>query len=117
MNYQLLVAEDIPAAVKESAGLEEDLHQVDNLWGYLRGVKKTGTNSYDLDLFKVAKVIMTIPHSNAEERIFSLSNKNKTPSRSSLKLDGTIMTNKSLMLSGYPLLVFDTPMTFKYLIS
>ena len=34
---------------------------------------------------------MTIPHSNAgEERIFSLINKNKTPSRSSLKLDGTL---------------------------
>ena len=30
-NYQLLAAEDIPAAVKESAGLEEDLHQVDNI--------------------------------------------------------------------------------------
>ena len=34
---------------------------------------------------------MTIPHSNAgEERIFSLSNKNKTPSRSSLNLDGSL---------------------------
>ena len=32
-----------------------------------------------------------IPHSNAgEERIFSLINKNKTPSRSSLNLDGTL---------------------------
>ena len=39
-------------------------------------------------IFKVAEVIMTIPHSNAgEERIFSLIN--KTPS-SSLKLDGTL---------------------------
>ena len=34
---------------------------------------------------------MTIPHSNAgEERIFSLINKNKTPSRSSSRLDGTL---------------------------
>ena len=42
-------------------------------------------------LFQVAEVIMTIPHSNAgEERIFSLINKNKTPSRSSLGLDGTL---------------------------
>ena len=31
----------------------------------------------------------TIPHSNAE-RTFSLINKNKTPSRSSLHLDGTL---------------------------
>ena len=34
---------------------------------------------------------MTIPHSNAgEERIFSLINKNKTPSRSYLHLDDTL---------------------------
>ena len=34
---------------------------------------------------------MTIPHSNAgEERIFSLINKNKTPSRSSLQIEGTL---------------------------
>ena len=41
-------------------------------------------------LFKVAEAVMMIPHSNAgEERIFSLISKNKTPSRSSLKLDST----------------------------
>jgi hypothetical protein len=52
-------------------------------------VKKPGTNSLDL-LFHVAAV-MTIPHSNAgEERIFSLINKNKKPSRSSLELNGTL---------------------------
>ena len=34
---------------------------------------------------------MTIPHSNAgEERIFSLINKNNTPTRSSLQIDGTL---------------------------
>ena len=50
------------------------------------------TNECEFDLlFKVAEAVMTIPHSNAgEERIFSLINKNKTPSRSSLKLDGTL---------------------------
>ena len=57
LNYQLLLAGDIPTVVKD----------------------------------KVAEVVMTIPHSNAgEERIFSLINKNKTPSRSSLKLNGTL---------------------------
>ena len=45
---------------------------------------------FDL-IFKVAEAIMTICNSNAgEERIFSLINKNKTPSRSSLNLDGTL---------------------------
>ena len=34
---------------------------------------------------------MTIPHSNAQkERKFSLINKKKTPSRSSLKINGTL---------------------------
>ena len=55
-------------------------------------MKKPGTNSNKFDLlFKVAEVVMTIPHSNAaEERIFSLINKNKTPTRSSLNADGTL---------------------------
>ena len=72
VNYQLLAAEDIPSVVKESVGLEEkDPYPVDVLWGYLRGVKIPGTNCFAFDLlFKVAEVVMTIPHSNAgEERI------------------------------------------------
>lgn len=62
------------------------------LWSYLRNIKTPGCNEHEFDLlFKVAEVIMTIPHSNAgEERIFSFINKNKTPSRSSLSLDGTL---------------------------
>ena len=74
LNYQLLSAEDIPTSVKESVGLSaNDPHQVDVLWGYLKGVKKPGSSSYEFDLlFKVAEVVMTIPHSNAgEEQIFS----------------------------------------------
>lgn len=42
LNYQLLLAGDIPTVVKDSAGLSEnDPHQVDILWGYLRSVKKS----------------------------------------------------------------------------
>ena len=77
------IEEDIPTSVKESVGLEaEDPYRVDVLWTYLKDVKKPGTRESEFDLlFKVAEVIMTIPHSNAgEERIFSLINKNKTPS-------------------------------------
>ena len=75
LNYQMLLEEDIPAGVKELAKGEEDdpYHQVDILWGYLKGVKRPGTNKPGFDLlFQVAEVTMTIPHSNAgEERIFS----------------------------------------------
>ena len=54
-------------------------------------MKKPGTSELAFGLlFSVAEVVMSIPHSNAgEERIFSFINKNKTPSRSSLKLEGT----------------------------
>ena len=73
LNYQLLSAEDIPTSVKDSVGLSaNDPHHIDVLWGYLRGVKKTSSSSYEFDiLFKVGEVVMTIAHSNAvEERIF-----------------------------------------------
>ena len=65
---------------------------MDLFWGYLKTVKKSGTNILEFyNLFRVANAVLTIQHSNAgEERIFSLINKNKTPSRSSLSLDGTL---------------------------
>ena len=72
---------------------EENPHgRIDVLRGFLKGVKTPGTSSFEFNLlFKVAKAVMTIPHSNVqEERIFSLINKNKMPSRSSLKIDGTL---------------------------
>ena len=89
----MLISEDIPTTVKESAGLKpEDAHRINVFWGYLRGLKTPGTNACEFDLlFRVAEVIMTIPHSNAgEERIFSMIKKNKTPDRNSLRLDGTL---------------------------
>ena len=82
LTYQLLLEEDIPTSVKESVGLEpEDPFRVDVLWMYLKSIKKPGSREHEFDLlFRVAEAVMTIPHSNAgEERIFSLINKNKTP--------------------------------------
>ena len=92
INYQMLSSSDIPTTIKQSSNLrEEDPHRVDVLWGYLRGIKEPGSSQLMFGLlFRVAEV-MTIPHSNAgEERIFSFINKNKTPSRSSLQLEGTL---------------------------
>ena len=93
LSYQLLVEEDIPTFVKESSGLApEDPFRVDVLWTFLKSIKKPSSHEYEFDLlFRVAEAVMTIPHSNAgEERIFSLINKNKTPTRSSLSLDGSL---------------------------
>ncbi len=89
----MLSSNDIPTTIKQSANVrEEDPHRVDFLWGYLRGVKEPGSSEFAFRLlFSVAEVVLTIPHSNAgEEKIFSLISKNKTPSRSSLQLEGTL---------------------------
>ena len=93
LTYQLLLEEDIPTSVKESVGLEpEDPFRVDVLWTYLKSIKKPGSHEHEFDLlFRVAEAVMTIPHSNAgEERIFSLINKNETPTQSSMNLDGSL---------------------------
>ena len=68
------------------------MHHIDDLWSYLATLKIPGTNEREFDLLvKVAQCVMTIPDSNAsEERIFSLINKNKTPSQSSLQADNTL---------------------------
>ena len=74
LAYQVLVEEDIPATVKESTKLtREDPFRVDILWSYLKNIKVPGSNECEFDLlFKVADVVMTIPHSNAGGE-FSLS--------------------------------------------
>ena len=64
---------DIPDSLKGNPGGGPCI--VDKLWGYSKDLKKPGTNICEFDLlFKVANVILTIPHSNAG---ISLINKNK----------------------------------------
>ena len=88
VDYQLLSVEDLTSSLR----YQDNPHRVDYLWVYLRGVKEHGTNVFAFgQLFRVAEVVMTIPHSNdGEERIFSLINKSKTLTRSSLQIDGTL---------------------------
>ena len=92
MNYQLLVEEDLPSKIRNSCDLDGNFCNIDLLRGYLRSVKQAGNNLLEYDLlFKVAEVVLTIPHSNAsEEQIVSYINKKKTPSRSSLQSNGTL---------------------------
>ena len=52
-------------------------------------------------LAKVALLVLTLPHSNAEEeRVFSMITKNKTDFRPNLKLDGTLMSILSVKLAN-----------------
>ena len=95
MAYQVLPDDALLSSVKTAMNLnaEDPLH-VDALWTYLNSRREPGTHRPESDqLFKVAASVLTIPHSNAsEERIFSMINKNKTSSRSSLAIEGTLLS-------------------------
>ena len=92
LNYQALSEDDLPEVIRDIIVSNEYGNcPVDILWDFIRDVKVPGTNSFQYDLLlKVTEVIMTITHSNAaEERKFSMINKNKTSFRS-LLLEGTL---------------------------
>ena len=60
------------------------------MWAYLGSMtdQVTGQHSFSL-LTNIAKLVLTLPHSNAdEEHVFSLIRQNKTDFRSFLSLDG-----------------------------
>ena len=101
--YQMLEKSDIPESVWELANersKDEDdeddeghVHvRMDVIWAYLSRMRTDDNCHLKLPLLsKVAKLVLTLPHSNAgEERVFSLIRLNKTPYRSSLSLDGTL---------------------------
>ena len=69
----------------------------DILWGYISQMKDCiGKHRFDI-LFKVVKLVLVLPHSNAsEERVFSIVRKNKTKFRASMGFStlGSILTVK-----------------------
>ena len=98
VDYQLLEKSDIPDAVwkeaivyEEGAEEEKQYHRMDMIWGYISDVRNCDASRRFRYLSKVAKLILIIPHSNAgEERVFNLIKQNKTPTRSSLCVNGTL---------------------------
>lgn len=99
VDYQLLEKNDIPNAVWKEAivyeegaeGEEKQYHRMDTIWGYISHVRNCDASCRFQYLSKVAKLILIIPHSNAgEERVFNLIKQNKTPTRSSLHVNGTL---------------------------
>lgn len=106
--YQTLQDTEIPpyvwkdAKVTEASGQDTcDSYRMDVLWAYLSTMKDTitGQTAFSL-LSQVAKLVLTLPHSNAdEERVFSLIRQNKTDFRSSLSLDGTLSSILTVKMS------------------
>ena len=72
---------------------------------------KTGDGQFQFKkLFKVAKRILVLPHSNAgEERVFSVVRKNKTPFCSSLSMEGTLSSILTVKLAGVNAVKFNPP--------
>lgn len=108
-DYQLIEISAIPDMIwKEAVVYNEDTevrneqyHRMDVVWGYLSGMKNLdGSLKFGL-LLSVARLVLVIPHSNAgEERVFSLIKQNKTPSRSSLHVNGTLSSMIQVKLAN-----------------
>ena len=102
-EYQLLHHNEIPAKVWQDATVvdgEKTYHRMDVLWYYLSSLQSSVDNTYRFArLSKVAKLILILPHSNAqEERLFSMVRKNKTSFRPSLDPKGTLSSILTIKL-------------------
>ena len=104
VDYQCMNDADIVDEAWEEAkvsdGVKNDIndennsyhYRVDILWWYTAQLCIPGCSVKRFKyLIKLAKLMLIMPHSNAElERLFSIVRKNKTLECSSLKLDGTV---------------------------
>ena len=76
--------------------------RIDVVWSHLCGMSSLATGEPRfLLLSTVARLVLVITHSNAdEERVSSLINKNKTYFRPSLALDGTLSSIVQVKLAA-----------------
>ena len=79
------------ATIRTDESVDAKIYRIDILWYYLYMQKITGTGKSNFEnLFKLANVVFSIVHSNAEEEsLLSRVRKNLTTQRASLQLDGT----------------------------
>ena len=106
LQYQLLTNAQILQHIWEFAVVYEDscsemkYYRMDILWVYLKALKTPDGAFSFARLASVALLILTLPHSNAEEeRVFSMATKNKTKFRLSLKLDSTLLNILTIKLA------------------
>ena len=79
-KYQLLRDSDIPDHVMVSCKFDRGDLKLDSLWIFIGQINDHAENVLLFPrLWKVVRLILTIPHSNAEEeRVFSIVRKSKT---------------------------------------
>lgn len=99
-----MAQEDIPNHVWESALVVEGEtrhHRMDLIWSHLKAMRGPDGSPMFEKLTTVAMLVLTLPHSNAEEeRVFSLITKNKTKFRPNLKLGGTLSSILTIKLAN-----------------
>ena len=82
-QYQHLHDSIIPSDIWDKSTVMDDekqtYHRMDVLWHYLSSLRYADNSLRYPRLTRVGKVVLTIPHSSAEEeRLFSMVRKNKT---------------------------------------
>ena len=122
-SYQLLQKSDVPSDIWEKATIypepehscsKSSLYAMDTIWAYLATMMSNvdGSERFAL-LTQVAHLVLTIPHSNAaEEPVFSIIRKNKTPFRPNLDSEetlGSIVTTKMALSKDVPPYKFEPP--------
>ncbi|KAK1876551.1 E3 SUMO-protein ligase KIAA1586 [Dissostichus eleginoides] len=104
---RLLEAGDIkPQEQRTECGVEDALYFIDRFQELLpfhgpeEQDKVTGLSQFGR-LTKIAQLVLVLPHSNADaERVFSMVGLNKTKTRNSLPLDGTLSFIMTVKMVG-----------------
>ena len=103
-ELQLLNDSDIPQDIWDKATFveseEHKYYRMDALWHYLSTLRAPNHTFRFSQLCKFAKLVLGIPHSNAEEeRVFSMVGKNETAFQPSLDSKGTLSSILTIKLA------------------
>ena len=101
LDYPAIARDEIPKEVWDDAVCYEDsngsskvtYHRMDRIWSHISQIKLPGMDSARFaHLSPIAKLVLTIPHSNAgEERVFSVIRKIRRDDRGKLQLEDTLL--------------------------
>ena len=106
-EFQLLNDDTIPkdiwdkATVTDGENEEHRYFRMDILWNYMSTLRTPDHSLRFKRLCKIAKLVLLIPQSNAEEeRVFSMVRKNKISFRPSLDPEGTLSSILTVKLAN-----------------
>ena len=97
IDFQKMPKTEIPQFVWIEPSDDQYINycHMDRIWAHLGSMRDSLTGHLRFErLARVAKLVLTLPHSNAdEERGFSFIKMNKTPVRNALKLNETTLSS------------------------